>query len=113
VCNYRKNLLIGNIDTNTEQIVLNIAELSGFNIKVIESDKEHIQMRSSCGPKVSPLQIKRQLKQISTTAIEKRQGAILQHIFWKENICWADGYFIATVQNVSLETIKKYIENQE
>ena len=36
----------------------------------------------------------------------------LQRIFWRENIFWTDGYFVASIGNVSQETLKHYIENQ-
>jgi len=107
VCKYRKRILTGDIETSMKQILLNIAELSDFNIEVMESDKDHIHMMVSSEPKVSPLQIVRRLKQMSTTAIWKRQGELLHRIFWKENTFWTDGYFVASVGNVSQETINK------
>ena len=112
VCKYRKRILTGSIEADMKQILLNIAELSDFNIEVMESDKDHIHMMVSSEPKVSPLQIVKRLKQMSTTAIWKRQGELLHRIFWKENTFWTDGYFVASVGNVSQETIKRYIENQ-
>lgn len=112
VCKYRKRILTGSIEADMKQILLNIAELSDFNIEVMESDKDHIHMMVSSEPKVSPLQIVKRLKQMSTTAIWKRQGELLHRIFWKENTFWTDGYFVASVENVSQETIKRYIENQ-
>ena len=112
VCKYRKRILTGSIEADMKQILLNIAELSDFNIEVMESDKDHIHMMVSSEPKVSPLQIVKRLKQMSTIAIWKRQGKLLHRIFWKENTFWTDGYFVAYVGNVSQETIKRYIENQ-
>lgn len=111
VCKYRRRILTGDIETSMKQILLNIAELSDFNIEVMESNKDHMHMMVSSEPKVSPLQIVRRLKQMSTTAIWKRQGELLHRIFWKENTFWTNGYFVASVGNVSQETIKRYIEN--
>ena len=98
--------MTGDIETSMKQILLNIAELSDFNIEVMESDKDHINMMVSSEPKVSPLQIVRRLKQMSTTAIWKRQGELLHRIFWKENTFWTDGDFVAPVRHVSQEMIK-------
>lgn len=112
VCKYRKRILTGSIEADMKQILLNIAELSDFNIEVMESDKDHIHMMVSSEPKVSPLQIVKRLKQMSTTAIWKRQGELLHRIFWKENTFWTNGYFVVSVGNVSQKTIKRYIENQ-
>ena len=112
VCKYRKKLLIGAVEYDMKQIMQNISNLSYFDIEVIETDKDHIHMMICSEPKLSPLQIVRRLKQMSTTAICKKHENYLRHIFYRENTFWADGYFVSSVQNVSQETIKKYIENQ-
>ena len=95
-----------------KQIMQNISNLSYFDIEVIETDKDHIHMMICSEPKLSPLQIVRRLKQMSTTATWKKYENYLRHIFYRENTFWTDGYFVSSVQNVSQETIKKYIENQ-
>ena len=95
-----------------KQIMQNISNLSYFDIEVIETDKDHIHMMICSEPKLSPLQIVRRLKQMSTTATWKKHENYLRHIFYRENTFWADGYFVSSVQNVSQKTIKKYIENQ-
>ena len=112
VCKYRKKLLIGAVEYDMKQIMQNISNLSYFDIEVIETDKDHIHMMICSEPKLSPLQIVRRLKQMSTTAICKKHENYLRHIFYRENTFWTDGYFVSSVQNVSQKTIKKYIENQ-
>lgn len=71
VCKYRKKLLIGAVEYDMKQIMQNISDLSDFNIEVMETDKDHIHMMICSEPKLSPLQIVRRLKQMSTTAIWK------------------------------------------
>ena len=112
VCKYRKKLLIGAVEYDMKQIMQKISNFSYFDIEVMETDKDHIHMMICSEPKLSPLQIVRRLKQMSTTAIWKKHENYLRHIFYRENTFWTDGYFVSSVQNVSQETIKKYIENQ-
>ena len=112
VCKYRKKLLIGAVEYDMKQIMQKISNFSYFDIEVMETDKDHIHMMICSEPKLSPLQIVRRLKQMSTTAICKKHENYLRHIFYRENTFWTDGYFVSSVQNVSQETIKKYIENQ-
>ena len=95
-----------------KQIMQNISDLSDVNIEVMETDKDHIHMMICSEPKLSPLQIVRRLKQMSTTAILKRHENYLRHVFYWKNTFWTDGYFVSSVGNVSQETIKKHIENQ-
>ena len=112
VCKYRKKLLIGAVEYDMKQIMQKISNFSYFDIEVMETDKDHIHMMICSEPKLSPLQIVRRLKQMSTTAICKKHENYLRHIFYRENTFWTDGYFVSSVQNVSQKTIKKYIENQ-
>lgn len=95
-----------------KQIMQNISDISHLDIEVMETNKDHIHMMIRSQPKLSPLQIVRRLKQMSTTAIWKRHENYLRHVFYKENTFWIDGYFVSSVGNVSQETIRKYIENQ-
>ncbi|EMR57031.1 transposase, partial [Helicobacter pylori] len=36
----------------------------------------------------------------------------LQKHFWKEKTFWTDGFFVCSIGEANLETIKAYIENQ-
>ena len=112
VCKYRKKLLIGTIEHDMKAIFYNIASMSDFEIEVMETDKDHIHILVSSEPKLSPLQIVRRLKQMSTVAIWKKYYDYLKRNFYKEHTFWTDGYFASSIGNVSQETIKKYIQNQ-
>lgn len=112
VCKYRKRLLVGGIEHDMKQIMWDISGMSDFDIEVMETDKDHIHMMVRSEPKLSPLQIVRRLKQMSTTAIWKKHRDFLQRNFYREHTFWTDGYFVSSIGNVSQETIKRYIENQ-
>ena len=112
VCKYRKQLLVGAFEYDMKKIMQPISEMSDFDIEVMETDKDHLHMMVRSDPKLSPLQIVRRLKQMSTSAVWKKYGDFLRHNFYKEHTFWTDGYFVSSIGNVSQETIKKYIENQ-
>lgn len=103
---------MGEMERDIKQIMQDIAESSSFNIEVMETDKDHLHMLVSSEPKLSPLQIVRRLKQISTSVIWKKYENRLRHIFYREKTFWTDGYFVSSIGNVSQETIRNYIENQ-
>ena len=112
VCKYRKQLLVGAVEYDMKKIMRHISEMSDFDIEVMETDKDHLHMMVRSEPKLSPLQIVRRLKQMSTSAVWKKYRDFLRHNFYKEHTFWTDGYFDSSIGNVSQETIKKYIENQ-
>ena len=95
-----------------KKILLSIASSSDFTIEVLESDKDHIHLLVNSVPKLSPLQIVRHLKQLSTKMIWNLFPSVLSKYYWNEKTFWTDGYFVSSIGNVSQDTIRHYIENQ-
>jgi putative transposase len=79
---------------------------------MIEVDANHIHILISTSPNISAFQIIRKLKQESTVSMWKKFPIFLKKYFWKEKTFWSDGYFVATIGQVSEEMIKEYIRNQ-
>lgn len=112
VCKYRKKLLINSLADDMKQIMFEISQKYDFEIKVMESDLDHIHLLVSSTPQISVSQIVRVLKQESTIRIWKQYTKILRKQFWKENTFWTDGYFVTNIGDVSQKTLQKYIEEQ-
>ena len=72
VCKYRKQLLVGAVEYDMKKIMRHISEMSDFDIEVMETDKDHLHMMVRSEPNLSPLQIVRRLKQMSTSAVWKK-----------------------------------------
>ena len=106
---YRKNL----VDRfPIKDIFTEMQECQNFIIETMECDKNHIHLLVRAEPKVSPLQIVKRLKQLSTFWLWKNYAKQLKKEFWKEHTFWSDGYFVSTIGNVSEETLRRYIEEQ-
>ena len=110
VVKYRKPLLTS-YGQRMKEIFREIAGTSDFAIKEMEVDRDHIHLLVSSIPRLSPAQIVRRLKSVSTKCIW-REYPELAHEFWKEKTFWSDGYFCTSIRNASLNTIRQYIESQ-
>ena len=111
VCKYRLKLLT-KYGEDIKQIMYDISKKYDFEIKEMEVDKNHIHMMIESVPKISPLQIVKVLKQQSTIQMWRLYPKELRKIFWHENTFWTDGYFVSTIGEVSIKTLKHYIQNQ-
>jgi putative transposase len=111
VCKYRRKILQP-IDNDLKQSILKIASEYDFEILEMETDKDHIHLLVSSEPKVSTLSIVRLLKQRTTHDMWQSHSTYLRKYYWKEKTLWTDGYFVASVGNVSKITIEKYIREQ-
>jgi putative transposase len=67
----------------------------------------------SSAPKISPLQIVTRLKQVTTKKLWEYHPVELKQHFWKEPTFWSDGYFYCSIGNVSIEIVRKPIEEQD
>ena len=106
VTKYRRNILyLFNIKDIFKDIL-------GVSLLEVEIDKNHIHLLVKCTPNISPSQLRHTLKSKSTNRCWKLYPQILSKYFWKHKVLWSNGYFICTIGNASIDTIKNYIRNQ-
>lgn len=108
---YRKSILKGEISDRLKELCLEVAEKHDFIIEEIETDKNHIHMIISCNPRYNVMKCIQLIKQITGYYLFKEFPHIKKYHLWKGQF-WSRSSFVATVGSVSLETVKKYIENQ-
>jgi putative transposase len=109
---YRKRLLFGEINDDIKQIIYDVCSENGYIVDQMESDIDHLHILVDIEPKVSALEFAHKIKQITTFRIYQKHRHFLKTRFWKENTFWSDGYFVCSVGDASIETIKKYIKEQ-
>ena len=108
---YRKGILYGDISTRLKEICLEIANTYDFIIEEIETDVNHIHMVISCNPRFNIMKCIQLLKQITAYNLFKEFPYIKKRYLWGGKF-WSRSSFVSTVGSVSLEVVKKYIENQ-
>jgi len=100
------------LDSDREAIVPSIASHSDFEMRVFESDVDHIHFLIRYIPRLSVTAIVRKLKQQSTIAIWQKHKDILSRNFWKEHTFWSDGYFVCSIGKACPDTVRQYILSQ-
>ena len=78
----------------------------------MEVDKDHLHLMIQYPPTLSVTSIVRKIKQETTIHIWKNHYTELRKHFWKEHTFWTDGYWASSIGDASIETVKKYIQNQ-
>ena len=111
VTKYRKKILIGSFDEFVKN-ALKEAKTGKFNIEVIETELDHVHMLVNYDPTISISMIQRYLKQMSAFKAWQKYEKLLERHFWKNRTLWSNGYFVTSVGNASIDTIKNYIDNQ-
>lgn len=83
-----------------------------FDVEVlnIECDKDHFHMIFTAKPTLELSKYINTIKTITSREIQKNFPEVKQ-LLWK-NAFWSRSYFLATTGQVTLDILKKYVENQ-
>lgn len=112
VTKYRKDLFFGEFRNDIKQYMYETCVKYHWYIKRMETDKDHIHILLQYNPTDSITNIVSCLKQHSTYKAWKHYWNFLNQKYWKEKTLWSDGYFAASIGQVSQETIEHHIESQ-
>jgi putative transposase len=89
-----------------------VEQTSDFTIIEQESELDHIHLMIKHSPKFSPTSFIRRIKMMSTKLAWEKHKNILEKYYWRKKILWSSGFFVCTIGNASIETIRKYIQEQ-
>lgn len=113
VCKYRLKLFQNNkFDKLIKYLIQSCCDNSNWLLHYIESDKDHIHLLIETKPNTNISQAVNKLKSYTTYHAWKQYNEYLSKFLWSTKSIWTRGYFIATVGNVSADTVAEYIKNQ-
>lgn len=108
---YRREIfLTDDIIDELKQRTKRIAE--GFDITIInqECDKDHTHILFSAKPSSNLIKFINSLKGATSKAIRHRFPEVKKYL-WK-NVLWSSSYCLITTGQVTLDQLKKYVEEQ-
>jgi len=107
---YRRKVLTETISQRLKSLVNEIA--LKFEVKIIEqeTDMDHIHILFASKPSVTLSKFINSLKSVTSRMIRKEFPEV-KKVLWKDKF-WSPSYFLASVGQVTLDDVKKYVENQ-
>ena len=106
---YRKKVLYGKLMHDVREILSTLCRYKGIEIVSGAVCIDHVHLCVSIPPKIKVSEFMGYLKGKSTLMIYDRHPELQSK--W-DKAFWARGYYVATIGNVTEDTIKKYIEEQ-
>jgi len=108
---YRKQVLINEkiVDMLKNQIH-NISQTFEVEVLGIEADKDHFHMLFKTKPTLDIPKYLNILKTITSREIRRNFPEVKKQL-WK-GAFWSPSYFLATSGQVTLDVLKKYVDNQ-
>ena len=106
---YRKKILFGKVRLDVRDIIKTLCEYKHMEIIEGAVCVDHIHLCVSIPPKMSVSNFMGYLKGKSALMLYDKHPELESK--WNKSL-WARGYYVATVGNITEETIKKYIQEQ-
>jgi putative transposase len=111
VTKYRKKVLNEEISKFLKQEIERILIKIGGRLIEVETDLDHVHILAELGPKLAVSEYVRILKTATARLIRNRFKEELKDTLYGDSF-WSNSYFISSTGGVTIDTIKKYVENQ-
>jgi len=106
---YRRKIFnIPNVEQRFKELINSKCKEMDIDIIAIACDKDHTHIFLNCLPTQSPSDIMQYMKGY-TSKILREEFVQLSRM----PSLWTRNYFVSTADNISSETIKKYVESQK
>jgi len=106
---YRRSVLVDGIDIRLKELIINKQEEYKYKILDMEVMPNHVHLLLDVNPKVGIFTIVNHIKGYTSHELRKEFPSLTRRL----PTLWTQSKFISSVGAVTLEVVKKYIENQK
>ena len=107
---YRRKVLTPEVTEYLKEINLSVAGKFGVQIIEQETDQDHIHIIFSSKPQIQLSKFINSLKSVSARLIFRDMPKVKEKLWG--GAFWSPSYFLATVGEVKLEDVKRYVQSQ-
>jgi len=106
---YRRKVLIGDIEKRIKELILEKQEEYGYEVLDMEVMPDHVHLLLDADPMIGIITIVSKIKGYTSKQLREEFPLLKKRI----PTLWTHSIFISTVGAVTLEVVKKYIEEQK
>ena len=106
---YRRKVLVDGIDVRLKELLLENQEQHGYEVLEMEVMPDHVHLLLDISPKRSVVQIVGRIKGLLSNRLRHEFPKLRSRL----PSLWTRSCFISSVGAVSLEVVKRYIEEQK
>jgi len=106
---YRRKVLIGDIEKRLKELILEKQEEYGYEVLDMEVMPDHVHLVLDADPMIGIITIVSKIKGYTSKQLREEFPLLKKRI----PTLWTHSRFISTVGAVTLEVVKKYIEEQK
>ena len=106
---YRRSVLHHPVGERLKQIIREVADERGAEIVELEVMPDQVHLLVEVDPQYGIHRLVKQMKGRSSRYLREEFPSLKSRI----PTLWTNSYFVATVGGATLETVKRYVENQK
>ncbi|MEL7039569.1 MAG: IS200/IS605 family transposase [Cyanobacteria bacterium J06592_8] len=111
VTKYRKKAISKQMLDRLETIFDETCQKWGCKLVEFNGESDHVHLLFTYAPQVHLSKLIANLKTVSSRLIRKEYSEYLGE-FYKKSVFWTGSYFLASCGGVTVEQLKKYVEDQ-
>lgn len=108
---YRKRIFQARIAQKAGEILKTTALKRNWEVQELEVMPDHVHILISIPPQETISRVVKQLKGVSSYCLFREFPDLFNEL--RKGHLWAPSYFVRSVGNVTIGTVKKYIKEQE
>jgi putative transposase len=112
VTKYRKKILNSELLTALEGYFLSILNAKDCELIEFNGEPDHVHLILSYKPTILVSNLIANLKSSSSKQLWDNHGDLLKKTYWGKRVLWTGSYFVASCGGVTIEQLKKYVEQQ-
>ena len=112
VTKYRRKCLNEKIRDSLKEKFLHLCRKWEIELSEFGGEDDHVHLLLDCHPSLEIGKLVNNLKTVSSRHIRKEYKEHIDKYLWNGGL-WTRAYYISSVGGAPIETIKKYIENQQ
>ena len=109
----RTPVLTNNLLTELEKIFASILSARDGELLEFNGEKDHVHLLVSYKPSISVSNLVANLKATSSKMMWRNHADYLKTKYWDKRVLWTGSYFIASCGGVTIEQLRKYVEQQD
>lgn len=111
VTKYRRKVINQPILDRCQQILQDTCEKWGSTLVEFNGEADHVHLLINYPPQVQLSKLIANLKTVSSRLIRKEFASEVSR-FYSKPVFWTGSYFVASCGGVTIEQLKKYVEQQ-
>lgn len=111
VVKYRRQVLTETMLKSVAEVLRNGLESWRCELIEVGGETDHLHLLISIHPALNISELIGNLKAISSRHLRKEYAAEIKQYLWKDAF-WHRAYYVGSVGKTTLETIKRYVQNQ-